>query len=352
MIQQLRRYYYRHQEKNIHALKYALAFAIGYLILPLLPDKNPVWILITIAVVMGSQTIVGQQVLRGTMRLIGTILGAILGVLTIKYISNPVATLFILVLTAFLFSKFSSSRGADVNYVAVLGMVTFSLIVFTPNSTVHYAQTRVIEIFIGILIALIVSRFIFPLNSRRAIIFELIRGLGYLSNFIDKVFLQKIDRRNNPDVNQLESSIVKSLVKLREIIRSGRYETIRPYKVKQQFNLLIGNLRSIYHYFLFVDKALYELSIETADGALKLREALVPTMRTLIEMFSRFAIEKSVIITKKDFDNFAAHFNVIKSIEMIETENTKEQLGVINFSLRQIPLCLEKLSESWNKIVN
>lgn len=352
MIQQIRRYYYRHQEKNIHALKYAIAFAIGCLIMPLLPDKNSVWVLITIAVVMGSQAIIGQQVLRGAMRMIGTILGAILGILTIYYVSNPILIFCILIIAAFFFSKFASSRGTDVTYVAVLGMVTFCLIVFTTGANLHYAEMRVIEIFLGIIITLLVSRFIFPLNARRAVIIECVHEFHYLADFVKKIFIEHIDRRSNPDVNQLESSIVKSLIKLREIIRSGRYESMRPYRVKQQFNYLIGNLRSIYHYLLFIDKALYELSAATTQDAENLRDALEPAMQILMNLLSQFEVEENIKTNKINFENFEFNINDIKSIAITDSEKSQEQLGVIYFSLRQIPICLLKLIESWNGIIH
>ena len=66
MNSKLKQYYYEHQENTIHTLKYVLAFLLGYAVMQPLPDGKSQWVIITIAVLMGSQNIIGLQ--RATMK--------------------------------------------------------------------------------------------------------------------------------------------------------------------------------------------------------------------------------------------------------------------------------------------
>src|SRR3989338_5354644 len=98
MYASLKRYYYQQQERNIHALKYSIAFAIGYLTIFIFGNPYSVaWVLVTIAVIMAAQPVIGQQVLKSLMRLLCTVVGALLGILTFYLPSHPIM-LFVMII--------------------------------------------------------------------------------------------------------------------------------------------------------------------------------------------------------------------------------------------------------------
>ncbi|PIZ03540.1 MAG: hypothetical protein COY58_08770 [Gammaproteobacteria bacterium CG_4_10_14_0_8_um_filter_38_16] len=351
MIDSLKKYYYRHQEQNIHALKYAVAFAAGYLTILFL--KNPysvAWVLITIAVVMAAQPIIGQQVLKSLMRLLGTLIGAFLGVIAFHLPHYPVILFIFIVCIAFFLARFAATKDPEVGNIAVLGMVTFSLIALLPHSNMNYAVMRVVDISIGIAISLLVSRFVFPLNARRALIFESMRTVDLIAQFIQKVFIERIDRQNSAEVNQLDAMIVKSMTKERAIIRSGRYESLRTPKLKNQFNQLVRYLRSIFHYLLFVDVALVELSASTHYDPVLLRQLLDPVMEWMMAVFHAFTIEEKLNPSLLDWPAFQSHVAKVKEMVSEKFPNNPSQAGAILFALDRMPHCFSMLVQSWNDI--
>jgi uncharacterized membrane protein YgaE (UPF0421/DUF939 family) len=352
MLAAWKKYYYRHQEQNIHAFKFALAFALGYSTYFLLHNFYSVaWILITIAVVMIAQPIVGQHILKSATRLLGTLIGAVLGSIAFHFLHNPVILLLLVVLIAFFLARFAVMKDPEIANIAVLGMVTFSLIVFVPHENLSFAYMRVLDIFIGISIALLVSRFVFPMDTRRALIFENIRSFDLMIQFIQKVYIEKLDRLNNPLVNQIDAAIVKCMAKQRAIIRSGRYESLGSQKLKNQFNQLVRYSRGLFNYLLFIDVALTEISENINVDSVYLRELLESPMKWITAVFDSFEVEQRVDGNKFDW---VAYEKVVEGIKQLSRdqrfESSQSQVGAIIFALDRIPHCLRVLIQNWNDI--
>ncbi len=151
----------------IHSLKTAIAFLIGLLIVWVfhLPAHGQ-WLLISLLVVMCAQSRVGAVMQKSYMRFLGTLIGACIAVLTL-YLAYPsvVWTTLILCLTTALFSYIADSPGY-LSDAGPLGAVTVVIILIGQNPSYTTALDRFLEISLGILIALLVSRFIWPLHSR------------------------------------------------------------------------------------------------------------------------------------------------------------------------------------------
>lgn len=351
MFESIRRYYYQHQEQNLHALKYAIAFALGYLSVFIF--KNPygtAWILITIAVVMAGQPIIGQQTLKGIMRLLGTVIGAFLGILTLQLPHYPILLFFVVFIVAFFLSRFAAQQDPEIGTIAVLGMVTFSLIVFMPQSNWHFALMRLTDIVVGIVISLLVSWFIFPLSARRAIIYESMRTFQLMAEFIHDVYIEKIDRERDLEVMRIDALITKGFTKAQSIARAGYYERLHTHRLKNEFNQLIRYLRAIFHYIIFIDVALGELSEKFPDNARCLRDSIEPTMLWLCSTFCSFEIEKRKSLSALDWDTYRISIRKMMDIAVNQSVQANEQIAAIQFSLRRIAHCLDVLVASWNVI--
>lgn len=255
MLNKLKELYYSNQEENIHAIKYALAFVIGYFVVQLLPPGKSQWVIITIAVVMGSQIVVGDHVLKSILRGLGTLIGAAIGVIAIYLPHNHIIVLALIVILAIFFSKLSS-RYSDLSYVAILGMITFGMIALVLNPSWHLAAMRVIDILIGITIALLVSIFIFPLKSRRAFVLQSVRNFKNIAEFINKIYLEEFNRRYDPNLIRLESKIVNGVVKQRAIIKAMRFESVKKSNSQQNLSNIVRYSRAIYQYVVVIDVAM------------------------------------------------------------------------------------------------
>lgn len=143
-----------------HALRMAIVLSGTYLTLSLI-NFNPngiYWTLLTIMVILKPGFGLTQE--RNMQRLIGTVIGGIIGALVVIFIQDE--TIRFILLIFFFLTAYSLFR---VNYiVAVLFMTPYVLIMLSFNgmNTFEMAQERVLDTFLGGLIAFVSSYIIFP----------------------------------------------------------------------------------------------------------------------------------------------------------------------------------------------
>ncbi|MGB8286286.1 MAG: FUSC family protein [Candidatus Aquirickettsiella gammari] len=170
-------------DRLVHSLKTAIALLFGLLFsyffkLPLQGQ----WVLISILVVMCAQSRVGAILQKSYMRFLGTVIGAIVASLTLWLVyPNVVYTTLILCVATMLFSYIADSPSTW-SEVGPLGAVTLVVIVVAQNPSFNTVMSRFLEINLGIVIALLVSRFIWPLHSRTQLRYILIHTLHELKN--------------------------------------------------------------------------------------------------------------------------------------------------------------------------
>lgn len=168
----------------IHSLKTAIAFLIGIFIVRLFnfPQQGQ-WILVSLLVVMCAQSRVGAIMQKSYMRFLGTVLGASIAGLSLWLAyPNVIAVTLILCFTTALFSYIADSTGY-LSEAGPLGAVTTVIILIGQNPSYASAFSRFFEITLGIVIALLVSRFVWPLHSRtqlRSIVMTTLQDLKQL----------------------------------------------------------------------------------------------------------------------------------------------------------------------------
>ena len=91
----------------IHIIKFTLAFLIGWAVTYLFPQSRSQWIMISIAVVMGSSSVIGLQMNKALLRAAGTLLGGSLGLITFLSPGNSMLFFIMLCFTASFFAWFS-----------------------------------------------------------------------------------------------------------------------------------------------------------------------------------------------------------------------------------------------------
>lgn len=334
-FKRLNDYFLTHHARYVHAIKYTVAFSLGYLAMLGFKDQYSFWILVTIAVVMSGQPVVGQLLQKSVLRIVGTVVGLLFGMFTF-FIPQSAILLFLMVtFVAFFMAYQFAFRSEEVGQIGVLGMVTFALVAFLAQDSVHFALMRLLDTFIGILISFFVSLFIFPMTSRRMMMLTLSGACRDLHRFIEKVFVEGVDRRRDPTANPLENSVIQGLAKVRTVIRSGKYEVLWSSPAhKKELDNLIRYLRAVFHYLLFVDVAISEISDKNPNVAAQTRAALLPTAKKLSQIFSQAALDKP---------SFSRRLYYRQLDEQAYSDGYKSQFFAIDFALRRIPYCLRKM---------
>ena len=154
--------YYR----TIHSVKTAIGCLIGVVIEKYYNLPSGQWIPITIMVVMSAQTHFGGALRKAYMRLLGTVSGIAVTVTVLWFFGNNLAVIFgTIFIVCIIFTYIANSNG-DISYAGTLGGVTALLTLTGQQVGVEIAMQRGFYIVVGIITALLVSRFIFPIHAR------------------------------------------------------------------------------------------------------------------------------------------------------------------------------------------
>lgn len=142
-----------------YALRMAIACVVGYLIATFWSSgHHSYWILLTITVILKPAYALTRQ--RNTDRLIGTLAGGLIGVLLLLTVTNTTVLFVFLIL--FMLGTYSFSRW---NYITMVIFVTpFVLILlhFMGVGLREVVEERILDTFIGGIIALAASYLLFP----------------------------------------------------------------------------------------------------------------------------------------------------------------------------------------------
>lgn len=141
-----------------YSLRLTLTMFIGLIIGKIFDFQNAYWILLTIVVIMRPGYGLTKQ--RSTHRIIGTVIGGILGITALILISNNVV-LSILAIIAMLLGYWFSG----IDYKVGVTFVTFYVILIyglLTNNAESHLVFRILDTTIGALLAFFATRFVWP----------------------------------------------------------------------------------------------------------------------------------------------------------------------------------------------
>ncbi|SDY53183.1 FUSC family protein [Hymenobacter psychrophilus] len=141
-----------------HALRMLVASLIGFIITEILSGHHGYWVLMTITYMLKPAFSLTKQ--RNIQRVMGTLLGGVLGAVMLWLISDQLLLLALMV--GFMVVSFSFAR---INYlVTVVFMTPFVLILFSflGQGYVRVVQERIFDTVLGCSIAFVVSYALFP----------------------------------------------------------------------------------------------------------------------------------------------------------------------------------------------
>ena len=233
-------------ERVIHSVKTALACLIGFMVTKSIHFDFDQWLIITILVVMCAQINVGSVIQKSYMRFLGTLVGSLTAALVIELFgADPLAIAVTISLAALLFSYIATGQ-TSYSDAGTLGAVTVTIILVGQHPTLMTASSRFIEINIGILIAAIISQFIFPIHARRHLRDLQATTLRQLRAYYLATFLT--DQTENESYEELDENIAKSLATQRKLANDAKREPLGTFNInhfKQSLNSEKEILRSI-----------------------------------------------------------------------------------------------------------
>lgn len=236
-------------QRTIHSLKTALACLLGFLITQSVQINVNQWIIITILVVMCAQSNVGSVIQKSYMRFLGTLGGSLLSVITLLLFgADPIAIAVTIMLAAILFSYLATGK-SKFNEAGTLGAATTVIILMGVNPNLTMAFERSAEISIGILIAALVSQFIFPIHARVNLRLKQANTIRELKDFYRATLLVNQTEKEIKHYHELDEKIVSSLLIQRKLATDAAREVLgKKFNLKQFKNILICEkeiLRSI-----------------------------------------------------------------------------------------------------------
>ncbi len=248
--QQLHQFIKRYYFEIIHAFKAAIAMMIAYSIYLATLGKGLMaqWMLVTIIIVMSSHSALGPQVGRALFRVWATLIGAVLAILALMtpYKSVTIPIYLFITTMVFIFGAVSYGR---YGMMGTMGAATFCMIVLNTHPSVKLASARTLEVLLGIVISLLVSRFIFPIRSVRLIKQRCFINLSRIAELYHETLISDKRRFTDPMVIKLENKIINSHQIQRELQAHLKYENKKNRRYAENIKLIIRSQIALYRYF-------------------------------------------------------------------------------------------------------
>ncbi len=247
---------YIDNERLIHSLKTAIACSAAYLLARLIGQPADQWIVISVIVVMCAQIYVGGIMQKSYLRLLGTLMGCLTATATILLLHQSfLATLATIALAGFMFSYIATSHDS-LAQMGTLGAVTTIIIMFGNPPSLTLATMRFAEISIGIVIAAVVSQFIFPIHARTHLRRSQAATLAQIREYYESAIINRFHDSKHADSSELEEVIIKSMLKQRQLAKEAAPELIGKRFDPEHFGRSLYCEREILRAINFMDMAL------------------------------------------------------------------------------------------------
>ena len=232
--------------RTINSLKTAIAALIGYMLIHLFHWTQGQWVVITILVVMSAQSTLGSLLIKSHMRFWGTVVGATSSFFILLFLAgNFVAIGFILFFLIILFSYVAGGK-SDLKDSGTLASVTMAIILLSKYATPMNAIYRFAEISTGILIALLVSRYIFPLRANQGLNKLISKNLQSLATHFEKCLILNLGKKNMLKFSNIEQNIISNFEDQFKMIHNLETEPGKTRKLVTYYKRILIKQRKLY----------------------------------------------------------------------------------------------------------
>jgi uncharacterized membrane protein YgaE (UPF0421/DUF939 family) len=175
---------------------------------------------------------------------------------------NVALTILILCVATAVFSYIADSPSTW-SEAGPLGAVTLIIIVISPDPNFYTVMSRFLEINLGIIIALLVSRFIWPLHSRtqlRYILVDTLQNLKALAQKLEEFTLKNGDDNNTKLQEIFENKILNNIGIQKKLIKEVMSESFGRFNLEKTFKKILEAEREILRCITLMRNALMDFS--------------------------------------------------------------------------------------------
>jgi uncharacterized membrane protein YccC len=249
-------------ERLIHSFKIAVACLIGFLVADYVHFHAYQWIIITILVVMCGHMNVGSMIQKSYMRFLGTIAGSIIAISTLYFFGAHYPISIFVITSSAIFFSFIATSNKNYSESGTLGVVTVTIILIAPDPTLSSGFERFLEISLGILIAALVSQFIFPIHAETNLRRNQATTLRKLHSFYHSVFANRLSVGEITELRNLDEEIAISLIAQRKLASEAKREYVGNLFNLENFRQSLWLEKEILRSIIFMYYA-YHATLET-----------------------------------------------------------------------------------------
>jgi uncharacterized membrane protein YccC len=223
-----------------------------------LPHDN--WAILTVLVLMSAQ-FVGSITVKAIMRVIGTIVGALVGIWLVgDYTSTPAIFLSVLFLVIALASyQFGQVGARQVPYAYfLLGLTTLTVAtdgVTDPAQAWQIGLDRSEEILAGIMSSLLVTSLLWPRYAREEFLVAARAALKTVNQLVSSHVQASIDPANAPsETEKIRSTFDQQLSVLRSLLQAGARESTYLSIRLSNYNAFLVSLTNLFPAGLYLSR--------------------------------------------------------------------------------------------------
>jgi len=283
---------------GLRNIKTALAVVISVVILRIFSSES--YFFAPIAAIMTMQNTVYSSFKTGLNRMIGTTIGAVIAIIAVELSVNVVVNSILIfvgiVLVIYLCNIFNFKQS-----VGIACIVFLMIILYADNiAPIEYGISRLLETFMGIIIALGVNYIVSPNESKK----KMYEYYGKLKEEVDEIFQNIIINGDNPKLFSLRDDISE----FKTIFSSYQFEHMDDNKYEEELDLINNRIKLLREANIHL-KLLYDMRERCCFS--------ISNYAKLEKYDYEINHRKSDVLPIDDHENIVFNFHVDKTISLI-----------------------------------
>ena len=259
-----------------HALRLSIVMLIGYCLVYILPDSDhSYWILLTILVIMKPGFSVTKK--RNTQRILGTLIGGIIGVLVVYYV-HQLHIKFIIMIIIMIFAYSYLRHVYVIGTLFLTAYILISLSFLTHYDTLEIVKERLLDTAIGGSLAFVSSYIIFPSWESKNINETLQKALIANYEFLYQIFFSIVKY----DINMTQYKLARKNVYINMANVTSVFQRVISEPKKTQVNAKELNRFTIFNH-TFVSYSIGLLNLVQRKKVLIIRVEHIALMVKILQ---------------------------------------------------------------------
>lgn len=311
------------------------------------------WIPITVMVVMSAQVHFGGALRKAYLRFLGTASGIISTIIVLYLFGNSTEVVLIASFIFCMFFTYVASSVENISYAGTLGGVTMLLTLTGQQASIEIAMQRGLYILLGIVIALLVSRFIFPIHARDRFRVRVVTTLRNLCKLYEKVVKMDFDPKQKNIDTKLDAIVAYDIsFDQPQLISEAASGHIKFANNKHLFKQLVDSEHKLNRlinlmYINLCENQNNESTKECLSNFSDAHKIIGKTFMYLADCFENVTIPKSILCADEEVSDVAQ--NIEQYIKNNKSNNIIFNCSFI-FLMEQILKELENTSELITKV--